>query len=296
MKKISICLIAFIIVLFASVSGQCEDNKVKIYFGNGMLNDLNEAKISLTTLQTEIESKIQGTDIVGKMEYDISHNPTDNGLIDFLESAMQALDTQWANIWRYLANLDPVPDLLQDQLKEVSLYYDQAMVGGYPELQNHVDEYNERLCQGDKVIVVAHSQGNFYANIAYTGINENVINGFGIVSVANPDSDVAGDGPYTTIIEDVLMAQVIGSMPANLTNFSNTNNKNPVDWSGHKFVESYLAEGRPAESKILNDVVNTINALECLMASVMVSLLWFLQAYQELSRFILSGILTIKLF
>ncbi len=110
--------------------------------------------------------------------------------------------------------------------------------------------------------MVAHSQGNLFANIAHTGINQDVIDGFGIVSVANPDSYVAGYGPYTTIIEDVVIFAVPGALPAQFRNFENTSGNNPDDWTGHEFVKSYMASSHPAETKILDDIVTTIDRLQ----------------------------------
>lgn len=259
MKKLQASIILFLITLLITTTGYCEDNKVRLYFGNGMLCDAEGAEGDLSVLRALLKNKIQGTDIESKMAYDISHNPTEGGLDDFFESALQTIDTNISQFWRFLSGLDGMPDYLQEEYKWISAQIDQAMVAGYPSIPEHVEEYNKRLCEGDKVLVMAHSQGNLYANIAYTGINENVIDGFGIVSVANPDSYVAGDGPYTTIMED----QVIAIIPlALIRNLDNNNYPNIFDWSGHKFVESYLASGHPAETKILDDIETTIDKLQ----------------------------------
>lgn len=251
MKKISICLIVYTIVLLVSVSGYCEDNKVKLYFGNGMLNDLDDAKDSLSELLTEIESRVQGTELAGKIEYEISHNKSGGFFKDFFESTIQNIDTTSTKFWRYLAGLDVVPDFFQNKYKEHSAAIDKAMVSTYPEIVEHIKKYNDELCSGNKVVVVGHSQGNLFANIAYEGINESVINGFGVVAVATPDTYVAGNGPYTTIMEDQVIGIIPGALIRNLDNFDS--NVNFFDWSGHKFIDSYLAQQRPAETKILND-------------------------------------------
>jgi hypothetical protein len=123
-------------------------------------------------------------------------------------------------------------------------------------------KYNEDLCQGDKVVVVAHSQGNLYANIAYTGINENVIDGFGIVSVANPSWYVASDDSnqfYTTIDEDLIIGFLPGALSPNVNNFPGLNSD---DLSGHMFIKSYLAQGLEAESRILDHIISQIYTLE----------------------------------
>ena len=82
----------------------------------------------------------------------------------------------------------------------------------------HIYDDNKDLCEGKKVVVVAHSQGNLFANIAYKGINKDNIDGFGIVSVANPSGYVAGDSSdtyYTTIEEDKVIAVIPFALRAN---------------------------------------------------------------------------------
>jgi hypothetical protein len=58
-----------------------------------------------------------------------------------------------------------------------------------------VDNYLADLNSGKKVVIVAHSQGNFYANNAYRYIKEDYnkfIDSIGIVSVATPATWVEG--------------------------------------------------------------------------------------------------------
>lgn len=45
MKKFSVWVIVFMVALFITSTGYCEDNKARIYFGNGMLNDLATIQI-----------------------------------------------------------------------------------------------------------------------------------------------------------------------------------------------------------------------------------------------------------
>ncbi|MDR4507492.1 MAG: hypothetical protein MRJ65_04515 [Candidatus Brocadiaceae bacterium] len=99
--------------------------------------------------------------------------------------------------------MDIIPDYLQDTLKEIANIVDAAVVSASPPVQEHIEQYNTYLGEGRKMVLVAHSQGNLYGNIAYLGIDPQYIKGFGMVSVANPDDYVAGGDPYTTIEEDL---------------------------------------------------------------------------------------------
>lgn len=110
------------------------------------------------------------------------------------------------------------------------------------------------------MILVAHSQGNLYGNIAYFGIDPQYPDRFGMVSVANPDDYVADGGPYTTIEEDIIIGSLPTALDSNVDNFSNTY-INPFDLSGHNFIKSYMFSGHDAEKQILEDIVNTIDKL-----------------------------------
>ena len=116
--------------------------------------------------------------------------------------------------------------------------------------------YNRLLLECKRVVVVAHSQSNFYANMAAGGIDPNLADSFRIVSVANPTSFVEGEGPHTTIEEDLVIALVPGSMPANVNNYDPDEIYSP--WMGHYFVENYLSPDHLAEFKIVTDIINEI--------------------------------------
>ncbi len=260
MKKVCVSLIILFLVFFVTTAGYCQEQKVRVYYGNGVLNDEYDSDKSLSVIQDLLQDKINGTELEGNIIYDTSHNPSD-GLIDFVEYYTQNIGTDLSQFWRFLSGLDVMPDILQEEFTEISAQFDQAMVAAYPSIQEHVETYNGDLCKGDKVVVVAHSQGNLFANIAYPGINPNLLDSFGIVSVANPDSYVADSGPYTSLEEDIVISYLalFGALPPNLDNFFGFNLQ---DWSGHKFIESYLASGRPAETKIIDDIVTRINTLQ----------------------------------
>lgn len=242
-----------------SADGRICQQGIYVVFGNGVWNDKEAADGSRLLLASRLESQISGTDLEGLITYATAHNPSDGKLLDLLETFEQNSQTDTSQFWRYLAGLDPLPDFLQDKLVEIANSVDEAILQANPAVQRHVEIYNKFLSEGNKVVLVAHSQGNLFANIAYLGIEPQYVNGFGIVSIGNPDNYVAGNGPYTTIDEDIIIGNVPGSLPANLDNFFGINLH---DLSGHEFSKSYMAVGHQAETKILNDITNSINHLD----------------------------------
>lgn len=112
------------------------------------------------------------------------------------------------------------------------------------ELENHL---KPKLLADRKVILVSHSQGNWYANDVYTRLFESVVQDpdvaskaayYGNLSVASPASFVKA--PYHAIIKGK-QDQVVGYVPGSL-GYTHIYNG---DWSGydrlgHNFINIYL--------------------------------------------------------
>lgn len=265
--KIRWISIILLIVMFLAVQGvgYGEDEQacgVVVMFGNGMWTTANDANRSRRTLEKRLEAHISGTELEGVIEYDVSINPHEGYLEDFLEAFDQIIQISYSNFWHYLYGLDIMPDVLQDKFKEFANEFDEYIASASPSVQEHIEDYDNYLQEGKVVVLVAHSQGNLYGYIANRGINTDYIDGFGIVSVAPPASDTTVDNPwpYTTIDEDVIIASIPLSPESNLDNFLDS--ENMTDWSGHGFIDSYMVSGHDAETSILDDVVDMINDLD----------------------------------
>ncbi|MCP4023081.1 MAG: hypothetical protein GY729_14665 [Desulfobacteraceae bacterium] len=259
MKIKWLCSIILITSLFLSNSAFCYDDQYDTYvfFGNGVLNDVQSTASSARMLKHKLRQHVDGTNLEGRIRVASSHNPTIGAIGDLLEAHKQNLQTSWIQFWLILSGLNPMPDYFQQKLIDITnSVKDDIVQGNVPELQYHIDTYNNLLSDCKKVVVVPHSQGNLFANIAYSKIDEDAKDSFGIVAVATPDSYVAGDGPYTTLDEDYIIGAIPFAMDSNLDNFFGPINTNEI--TGHYFGRSYMLEGYPAETKILDDIVATI--------------------------------------
>jgi hypothetical protein len=128
-----------------------------------------------------------------------------------------------------------------------------------PDLDAHVARYTADLTEGKRVIVVAHSQGNFYANKAHEHLSSTA--GFGIVAVATPASYTAGNGPYTTLTNDEVIKPIPNRKAANTTNGA-AFVKATEGSDGHSFTGNYLA-GDVSGPKIVGHVKSTLAGLSC---------------------------------
>jgi hypothetical protein len=165
----------------------------------------------------------------------------------------------------YNRTAGPILDLLQafTQLREVS--------DDDPVLLEHVDLYRGTMggARKAKAIVVAHSQGNLYANKAFAHLaadpSLDVNRRFAIVGVATPASFVASSGPpysYVTLTEDKVASVIFPLVNATVLRPNTSNTTNPFVCrdrllNSHCFVTSYL-DGAKSGPKISELVLAAI--------------------------------------
>lgn len=116
-----------------------------------------------------------------------------------------------------------------------------------------------------KVLLVAHSQGNFYANSFYDivagkdgGIPAESIS---VYSVATPASRVAGGGKWLTSDTDKVIAGIVGRTPFKKIMSPNTSIvlKEGDDFNGHSFSNIYL---KYRGKEIVSDVRLSLDKLK----------------------------------
>jgi hypothetical protein len=133
-------------------------------------------------------------------------------------------------------------------------------------LKEHVTTYKTKIAEGKKVLLVAHSQGNLFGNQAYSLLNSREQQSFGMVSVANVDSNVLGaDFPYTTLDSDKVILALIAAQIALPSKPMAPNTENQANESagslGHFFIRSYMADGSNSEDKITQQVIRALDTL-----------------------------------
>lgn len=121
----------------------------------------------------------------------------------------------------------------------------------------NVRSYRAELALRNKVILVAHSNGNVYADEAYGRLTPSERTSVGVVAVATLLGSVPGTGPYVTLVEDTFVRGFPGHLPANTTN---TGGFCPEIIGCHAFVRFYL-DGEESGPKIVQAVSDTIPRL-----------------------------------
>jgi hypothetical protein len=251
----------------AQTTDACTPGSV-VYFVNGIDNNEQAATLSLATLKAVI-GRTQTSD--GKpITFFNTWNPNDGLQGDLEESILQ-----WAR--QYGVGLDSVVRIIVGQLAaairngRIDLYIrvaqslyptvftDQRIadfrtfVANEPArllaaqrradavLQTVTSQLQTFLNQGNRVLLVTHSQGNFIGNAAYNNVPSNLRTGLKRIGIAAPVNAIAGGGPYFSFQLDVVVQGVPGSLSPNVPASGLQTTSCPGDlWRNHAFVACYM--------------------------------------------------------
>jgi hypothetical protein len=232
---------------------------IVIFFGNGIATSPESAKRSAVALQRTIGDSYNGQ----KVRYDLAYNKTSGIAVDLIQSAAQAL-FQWdSQLMGWLNGVGVAPGWFNQWYQNFLLSFTTVAASELPE---HVSRYGNAIALGQKVVVVSHSQGNFYVNEAKKLLQQKIpaekMNSFAIFGVAVPANNI-GDaaGPYYTNHRDFIYAAIPGALPQNWTlkrvNGNLAQDVGPVQ--AHFFNETYLSSDfdiRPALISGINAQMN----------------------------------------
>ena len=139
------------------------------------------------------------------------------------------------------------------------------------DLEFHItDKYLPLLQDKYKVVILSHSQGNFYANRAWNKIYEDdkrLSKALGVVGIATPATYVANNGEHITNTNDIIINTVRVVSSDNLQPLA-ANVTHPITWrdpTGHGLTEIYLSneyESRQIKTKIIEAINSTFDRLD----------------------------------
>ena len=137
-----------------------------------------------------------------------------------------------------------------------------AEYSSHVDLRIMVDQFVKDLSAGKKVVLVSHSQGNFFSNNAYAYIvarYPEYLSSIGIVAVGTPASFVAGNGLVTQNSQDAIIFSLVNSVLGFDVVPANVSINGPNDPINHAFIDTYMLK---SSAKIVSDVRTMINRLE----------------------------------
>lgn len=270
-KRIGV--VAFLVSSLLAVSriahAQCPvgASQTVAFFVNGIDTDQEEANKNKKSLVASVNSYLNLPEDSDCINSDLAYNTNELSWVDLLQGYVQAVSSDTSGFWRIMSRLQTMPTVLQNLFSDIAVTLDKISYISDSDLRIQVEQYRHEIQDNKKkVIIVSHSQGNFYANEAQAVLSSLLPiskQNFEIVSVANPDSFVGGDpnGVHTTLYGDVILI-VPGRQDPNTDTagtLCNNNGQLPGtdSFQCHGFANSYLV-GTYSREKILGQIVNAI--------------------------------------
>jgi hypothetical protein len=241
------------------------DSGVLIYYGNGMFITPARARVQALMMDRKIRPALPaGMNATFSYAYNNSEDSYDQLLQVLAQAALGKSAIKLPSLpsppsapsipsW-----VPELPPAVRDAIESIERAANADSYVKDPDLNAHVTRYAADLAAGKRVIVLAHSQGNFYANKAHERLPSTA--GFGIVAVGTPASFTAGNGPYTTLTNDEIIKPVPNRRAPNTTNGAAFTNA--VKGDGHSFTAHYL-DGDVSGPKIVGQVKAVLAGLSC---------------------------------
>ncbi|KKU67561.1 MAG: Polymorphic membrane protein [Parcubacteria group bacterium GW2011_GWA2_47_16] len=220
MRKISILLVfgfLFIPNLTFAVAVACSKDGYTVITMNGVFTEEDDAKKNKEALELRLDREYKGE----KLKVDYLLNAT------------------------HLAGFG-------DGLKAFKQKVEEGVPSDDYDLIEMLKEASEKVTT-QKLLLVGHSQGNFYANSFYDYVTESgghapsvrasvPKESIGVYSVATPSDHVSGDGKYLTSKTDKVIAGLVGSLPffRIMPPNSEISLKEEDNILGHSFSDIYL--------------------------------------------------------
>ncbi len=227
------------------------ENKSDLYYANGIMIGETEP-IAREVWKDKIEDILfNNSDTLNKIgKVDISYNVSEDLFDDLYEAFLQSGNEQgWLTFSKYIPTYygNEIPDYVDTHR---------------PDLVTQINAYKESIKLGHGIIVVAHSQGNYYTNEAYEELDEWMKPYFHMFGVATPADHVAGfavgdiTAPYVTFHNDLINVVLTGL--ASNRDDPNTNHSSLLSYDAHDFYDSYMTADN-TKNEIQSFIINRIN-------------------------------------
>lgn len=204
-----ICLLTFLPAFKIFATDKCSKSGYTILTINGIFTDEQGAKDNAFNLRRKIVIST------------FNNQPL---AVDYLYNAT------------HLAGLSDLVDVVAQKLFYETSDYD---------LTNMLNDMSSKV-KTEKVLLVAHSQGNFYANDIYDSLASRLggipSESVGVYGVASPADKVSGGGSYLTSSNDkvINLVRMKGVLPVLKANTTIVSDDVSSMFGGHDFINVYL--------------------------------------------------------
>lgn len=257
----------------------CQPDTV-VYFGNGVWTEKMDATRSAARMLDAVRAGLSASESCRYDQPAVAYNQTENKLLDILESARQTLGNEYPTL--AIAGLlgllgvdnslisfvmpDGAVQAFNDQLRGRAVQEFLAGTSSNTNVVEHVALYVSDL-QTKRVVLVAHSQGNIFANLSAEKLLQEepeLYPRFAIIPVASPEFSVRKSlvGHIRFSDDLVILAAQVAKVNLGLPVPLEANDEDNVDkdfWS-HLFLEAYFSDPS-SRSFILNGIIATASGL-----------------------------------
>ena len=261
MKKFKKIALATLVVLLSLNSyAACEHNvdKIESFYINGMFTDYSDFTANKVALKSFIVAYLQDEGFNPNIQG--QHNKDENKLSQIFEVARQKWGDDEAvdEIINFLNNessdSEKAKEAIAEFLQDINVEYESTL--NEEDSQLALSKIEDLLDTCSRVVLITHSQGNFYGNAilndlysSYSFPNGYALSDYpmlGTMQIATP-VDIAG-GAISSLYPDIvghvtndndvimkLIRKMFGAEPSNYDS-----SENPVDSTGHSLESSYL--------------------------------------------------------
>ena len=195
-------LIISVLILFLTtlpLYAAVDEYKIDLYYANGMLgNSLKSEQKAWDVYVETIQSSVPALDIErvnSKIAYNASELWGGGDVIEVLFQRIIGDTVSWLK----------VQDMFKEYVDEnnlIEVLDSLSQAYNFSDLSTQVKNYKENISNGHGVIVVAHSQGNFFTNKAFEYLDDWMKPYFHMTGVASPSIVVANNGPRVSFDND----------------------------------------------------------------------------------------------
>lgn len=264
MAKKILSLIALVQALSASVafalphpSTSCL-GRTAVIFAPGILSDPLGRIDDLIELRSRVLDAIGRPDPLGG--WATVPNQTGGVVVDLIEAAVNSGIPDLATTILEHSNgtYQPTPSILRSEahVEFLRRFFDPARVTTAQDVQRHVDVYTRLVAGlGLNVVVVAHSQGNFFSNMAWSQLDPDLREFVTIVGVSPVAGPLAGGGPHVRLGGDYVTGPLATLLPLLPSLPISTENGR----ANHLFVRDYLDS--PASEDVVDSMLEAADAM-----------------------------------
>lgn len=267
--------LAIALLLPVSTHAACDGVGTVVFFGNGMFNTRDEAEAS----RDELEGLVSSAEPAApgkKLVFDVAYKRSEALFEQLINVAKHKALDEFGRVWLWTSGVEPAPEWFREEMEALTVRLTPKYQRSFERLRDHMEAYSGYVADGYNVILVSHSQGNFFANQVMRGLEsylDDSLSGsiadkiaknplypkfpelIANVQVATPVTETVGGSPWTTFSDDIPMAavrRVAGALPANVK--SRGGGFGPgQDPLGHSFINAYLRVDE-SRDKILSEI------------------------------------------